>query len=111
MDDIDSLKEPTGQDPDGTIDNAGLEKMEPSEKPETPVPKKRKKYSPRGGTTCPKCGGNLRTIFWTLNEGGNRSSKTTEICPVCDAAFEIHAIPVPVLEKKVPVPVIEKKEG
>ena len=71
-----------------------------TERPEHPGPKKRKKYSPRGGATCPKCGGNLRTVFSSLNEGGFRASKTTQICPACDRAYEIHTIPVPVLEKK-----------
>jgi len=36
------LREPTGQDPGGTIDNAGLELMEPSEKSEALTPDERK---------------------------------------------------------------------
>jgi hypothetical protein len=81
------------------LENKG-KTIEFNEKPESPGPKKRKKYSPRGGATCPKCGGNLRTVFSSLNEGGYRASKTTQICPPCDKAYEIHAVPVPVIEKK-----------
>jgi hypothetical protein len=65
-----------------------------------PDPKKRKKYAPRGGASCPECGVNLRTAFCTINEGGLKASKRIQICPKCDEGYKITRIKVPEIINK-----------
>ena len=70
-------------------------------KPEPPAPRKRKKYAARQGTSCPKCGENLRTLFMTLNEGGLRSLPLAGGCPKCLEPFKIHIVSAPeIIETK-----------
>ena len=74
--------------------------IELNEKPEPPVPRKRKKYSPRQGTACPKCGENLRTLFITLNEGGFRALPLCGGCPKCSEIYKYHLTVAPEIVKK-----------
>lgn len=70
-------------------------KLDGETQSEPDEPKKRKKYAPRGGASCPVCNGNLRTAFCTINEGGLKASNRIQICPKCDEGYKITRMTVP----------------
>jgi hypothetical protein len=72
---------------------------EPVEQAVVEEPHKRKKYAPRQGTSCPNCGGNLRTVFCTLNLGGTRAIKNHAGCLKCDTVYRIALVKAPEVMK------------
>jgi len=85
-----------GQEPD-KMSSTELEKIEPTATQLI----KRKKYSPRPGTACPSCGGNLRTCFSTLNEGGLRAINNHGACPKCQKVYRLALLEVEAVKKEV----------
>ena len=62
--------------------------------------RKRKKYAPRSGTKCPKCGENMRTVFSTLNVGGMRAYDGFLGCGKCAEIYKVMLAGVPIINKE-----------
>lgn len=71
-------------------------------KTEEPKPeeKKRRKYSPRQGVSCPTCGENIRSCFATLNEGGLRVIPYYGACHACKKIYRLALLEPETIKKE-----------